>query len=119
MKLEEQVVGLELAKRLMELGVRHAPSFWWVDWKDADFQLISDEALLEEADPIDQYPAYTVAELGEMLPKGYVSYRSPNGVDGWFCWVEPDGKTRQQAPTEADARGKMLIYLLENKLITL
>lgn len=60
--------------------------------------------------------AFTVAELGEMLPektcwRGY----SNNGNK----WGFEFGDFRAEAVTEADARGKMLIYLLENKLINL
>jgi hypothetical protein len=81
--------------------------------------------------------AVTVAELGEMLPgelDGGVWYWqecSPRGsVRMWLEWFEDeDGDKRTldgqshawliSARTEADARAKMLVYLLERKLITL
>lgn len=62
--------------------------------------------------------AFTVAELGEMLPVEYHSYRVGQI---WFC-VTYLGRMMKhiksgQSGTEADARAKMLIYLLENKLV--
>lgn len=59
--------------------------------------------------------AFTVAELGEMLPRFTTSYRTPGLIPGceWAC----DGDRHENADTEADARATMLAYLLENKLI--
>lgn len=70
---------------------------------------------------------HNLAELGEMLPHrnghnidvGY--FESAKGIANWrVYWT--DQKTGQwikdyEAQTEADARAKMLIYLIENKLI--
>jgi hypothetical protein len=36
----------------------------------------------------------------------------------WYCQHDRRGEEDQFADTEADARAKMLIYLIENKLIT-
>lgn len=67
--------------------------------------------------------AFTVAELGELLADGMTdSHRT--GFGYWTCKYEyvsgdqePTVETR--GDTEAEARGLMLAYLLENKLITL
>jgi hypothetical protein len=70
--------------------------------------------------------AFTVAELGEMLPSGYHSWigNMENEKGEWICveFSEPEfefGDNCQQANTEANVRAKMLIYLIENKLIEL
>jgi hypothetical protein len=80
------------------------------------------------------YPAFTVAELGEMLPmslqpKKSYEYFLEIGHDsyGWSCvyrFYEQDGSNLDFvkiifSETEADARAKMLIYLLGNNLINL
>lgn len=129
MKLEHQVCSLDLAKRLKELGVKQESLFKWHDeMDDSNPYVCQTEHKVWE----NQCSAFTVAELGEMLPKihgngqNYVAWthRWTNWLceyislenDSLFC----DGKpVVEMAPTEADARAKMLIYLLENKLITL
>ena len=60
----------------------------------------------------DYYAAFTVAVLGEMLPEGYGSFRNPYG---WVC--DSDEDPSEMADTEADARAKMLIYLIEKHLV--
>jgi hypothetical protein len=65
--------------------------------------------------------AFTVAELGEMLKEGMErSFYSQK--DGWTIEYTPIDTPLLRmwgCETEADARAKMLIYLIENKLITL
>ncbi|MDR3473439.1 MAG: hypothetical protein P4M09_17410 [Devosia sp.] len=68
---------------------------------------------------LDNINAYTVAELGEMLPLSCESGK--NDACDWYCatiannlgWKEETFTEN----TEADARAKMLIYLIENKLV--
>lgn len=67
--------------------------------------------------------AYTVAELGEMLPRsipqGFI-YSCKRLMVGWVVYcrdVNGNEKDLIDAPTEADARGKMLIHLLEQGII--
>ncbi len=62
--------------------------------------------------------AFTVAELGEMMPKGFASYFRKR-LNNWQCiapYAEPE-VPHTHSVTEANARAKMAIYLLENKLI--
>lgn len=68
------------------------------------------------------YSAFTVAELGEILPINLNSYKLDTGK--WYCEAhECHGAETNweytEDETEANARAKMLIYLLENKLLTL
>src|ERR1019366_305876 len=125
MKLEQQVVSLDLAKRLKELGVRQESLVVWVNSNPAKWELRilnSNELQTVPLDEPNTYSAFTVAELGEMLPKGYVTGRS-KAEDSEKCFCRPDvgGKKLDHltiADTEADARAKMLIYLLEKNLIS-
>lgn len=87
------------------------------------------------------YAALTVAELGTMLPKNSFTMSGANPIHPWNrkhqeyvagFWPQTASAEEIEEPirskkeptmwygdTEADARAKMLVYLLENKLITL
>lgn len=141
MKLEQQVVSLELAQKLKELGVKQESFFIWkqcINKQLACYQIptVSTHKNVDNDDEIIA-SAFTVAELGEMLPSGlskdgknyrihivngnglkyldYVTYE--NGTPTFLLQGYP--MLANSKDTEADARAKMLIYLLENKLITL
>ncbi len=112
MKLEDQVCSLEFSKRLKELGVKQDSLFYF--FKDRIYYrgdlAVPDNKIIS---------AFTVAELGEMLPKNMPSLGS-NDESGWYMHVfKPIEKWIKMYPckTEANARAKMLIYLLENNLI--
>jgi hypothetical protein len=71
--LEKQVVSLELAKRLKELGVKQESLFFWMSIKDDDGK----DCWAVKYGPLETFygipvdeniSAFTVAELGEMLP---------------------------------------------------
>lgn len=125
MKLEDQTVSLPLAKRLKELGAKQEGLFVWVPW-------IETPRLREDYRPpaprpfdMDLVAAFTVAELGALLPCGVYSYKFGSGfralADGEL-WSREGGVTLEGRPfydasTEADARSKMLIYLLEKGLV--
>ena len=132
MKLGDQVVSLELAKRLKELGVKQESHFvWYTNGDNAHLLDCPDGQRPMEAKT---YSAFTVAELGEMLPPRLE-------IDGVMYWLDlakngPEPKIGRiwdvgyarpgeewqivfEADTEVDARAKMLIYLLENKLAAL
>lgn len=120
MKLEQQVVSLELAKRLKELGTKQE-SLWYYDGNHNLVMFgnyVTDEYIA----------AFTVAELGEMLPvevrnNFLVCEKDTDGKDvDWTVRYHPYDVDEfrmpsQVAETEAGARAKMLIYLLENNLI--
>ena len=111
MKLEKQVCSLELAKKLKELGVKQE-SLWFYNSKTMKLQR-GFSAHTSNKGMTWSISAFTVAELGEMLPSGYYSIREGSV---WECWLR-NGTQKVEASTEADARAKMLIYLLENKLM--
>lgn len=121
MKLEQQVTSLKISKRLKELGVKQDSLFWWSIKEDG----ISDICvLIRENEKNDKYydgyySAFTSAELGEILSEykqGIMPSFNSNFDHGWY--YKGYGWTVHER-TEADARGKMLIYLLEHNLINL
>jgi hypothetical protein len=133
MTLEQQVCSLELAKRLKELGVKQESFFTWRGWSRGWMIDVDRDRQGRRISSVDDgYSAFTVAELGEMLPEAFswggtqVALSAVKYSGGWHVRYM-SGQYRksrsvnefQDAATEADARAKMLIYLLENKLITL
>lgn len=130
MKLEQQVCSLELAKKLKELGVKQESVFWWRNdypnnpgkypdtWyiiPDSEYPYTGPHRAVEYERGLHLLPAFTVAEFGEMLPDMF--YGSSHDEQHIRKYVTAfDGHSESEA-SEADARAKMLIYLIENKLI--
>lgn len=132
MELTKQVVSLELAKRLKELGVPQgdwesaSPLFYWSFY---DGGARRDKPKLIPVDDCnfgfmeDLVAAFTVAELGEMFLGQIISFEHRR--DGKYrVWWYGSPKTMIEqrmhnidGDTEADARAAMLVYLLENKLL--
>jgi len=118
---EKQCVSLDLAKRLKELGVKQE-SFWaWYETTDRDdaprlnrFDEYCTVCTLPKQAWEEKYAAFTVAELREMLPDTYYSGR--NEFSNYWCSTVKVIDRAFSAQTEADARAKMLIYLLDNEL---
>lgn len=139
MKLENQVVSLELAKKMKELGFKQE-SFWkhclfigkklkikeWHISPPVGYSKIklpsgkTHNYIIEE-----NCSAYTVAELGDMLPEVICHKDNKNSFleickirEEWHIEYVKDGIiVFKKKGTEADARAKMLIYLKENNLI--
>ena len=137
MKLEQQVCSLELSKKLQDLGVKQESVFDWIEpfdnyWKKKDHKKLEPPYLCMAGHAEDEKiaSAFTVAELGEMLPKGFFSYRHEEETEHWqigdyrYQNHEPvDGIYKDLniwtfgADTEADARCKMLVYLIEQGIV--
>lgn len=152
MKLSDQVVSLQLAKRLKELGLKKPAIFGWIYHEHAENQAwackhdhpnkhwlvirgtndhkpimwADDNCKLQEQKD-KEIAAYTSAELGEILPV-YIERSdgiSPIIQDRYYdahgknpCWfIQYFSDIRAYDCKEADARAKMLIYLLEQGLI--
>lgn len=127
-----QVTSLEVSKKICELGVKQESLFWWKDFGGDIGQGIEHRYFCDTIDFVNGCSAFTVAELGEMLPTE-IYHGGSHTLTHWkvglpsypsyqTAYVHDDSDERfgtQEASTEADARGKMLIYLFENKLITL
>lgn len=128
MRIEDQVVSLELAKELKTLGEKQDSFWYWVIIDGYfDYQLVQKGYDPHLRKPTKDFcSAFTVAELGEMLPQYAESYRiATNNFSCKFCELIEDEKGNPKngkaiinvAKTEADARAKMLIYLIKNKLV--
>ncbi len=114
MKIEQQVCTWEQAKKIKELGITQTSSYFY--WH---FGAVSETWILINCEDSDidanDFSAYTVAELGVMMPSGYDTMHSTMGGRRWF---DLDGMDdREYYKTEAEARAAMLIYLLENNIL--
>lgn len=120
MRLENQVVSLELSKRLKELGVKQESLWYWgvhevlgksiglnMNW--GDYHATTNAVIT--------YSAFTVAELGEILPDGVYLFQKEYGGKSFFI-REFDGKGVWGGDTEANARAKILIHLIEKGIVT-
>lgn len=126
MKLESQVVSLDLAKKLKELNVKQESLFYWVETEFDGWQLLYAEGLKHKE--ITNGPlcsAFTSSELGKMLPSGIWSGKnnSCHYFEDYIIWNQTISVIHDDiefiGATESDVRAKMLVYLVENKLVTL
>lgn len=131
--MDKQVCSLDRAKRLANLGVAKKSLYVWSSDNEPHFRL----GLWNEPAPpsvvypkAEIYPAFTVAELGEMLPGRFKrkdgvwffpTFKKDSTTVDWYSSYLPIGDEAgeyfQMAQTEANSRASMLIYLIENKLI--
>lgn len=136
MKIENQVVNLELSKKLKELGVKQEGQFYWWGNREETKTIIAyrKELISEVIIPVGirdkgYCSAFTVAELGEILPTriqdGHPFELETNkqAKKGWairyYNYSIQESRITFADDNEANARAKMLIYLIENKLIDL
>ncbi len=94
------------------MGVKQESLWYWIaDKKTGETDLSNGKPIVKG---LEFYSAFTVAELGEMWKKNDIDEPLPHiGVDGWYSYR---GENEVKEKTEANARAKMLIFLLENKL---
>ena len=172
MKLEQQLTSLELSKKLKELGVKQDSLWYFVKDDNEGFErYVQIDDFIHEWDTDSEYgqsiptihdvledekwsdwkkdesilivSAFTVAELGEMLPREIIHQKETNLVEPVpyriiyekrndightvrypnftiFLGDTPfmDDLANFTDVTEANARAKMIIYLLENHLMT-
>lgn len=124
MELKEQVVSLELAKKLKKLGVEQESLWWWIK-KHSNYQL---ELFGRHGNTVNDISAFTAAELGEILRRALnnnddIVFDFPMWDDFLKEWYFPHkfNLFKQgsdtcciKAKTEANARAKMLICLKEH-----
>ena len=141
--IEKHCVSLELSKKLKELGVPQKSEFYWLrgaDPKEGIWTIVHKQIMEDVIYDKRNLPtsAYLASELGEMLPN-YINIPYKNGktkspnhflvlkkypVDkhNWgirYYRTSRSINIEKRADTEADARAKMLIYLIENSLFKL
>lgn len=118
--LENQVCSLESAKRLKELGVQQDSMFQYcfhASTGNSDYvHLVFDgQGLTSCGMQYLKIAAYTVAELGELLPEFTISNKAMHKFK-WECshMTKDLYRSLSGADTEAEARAKMLIHLIES-----
>ena len=115
-----QVCSLELAKELDGLGVGQDSLFRWHSKIDSNGNRVHTELVYLPSPQLKQdFSAFTVAELGELLPRYSISlswkqtgefrinYTTIRGIPLHF----------EEDTIEANARAKMLIYLIKEGLV--
>ena len=133
MEIEKQVSNKELSKQLKDLGIKQESMFYWNDindnkifknkWENIPFISNGKNSITssnkQDQEYIDKnykYSAFTVAELGSEYY--YSKKTGTNTENDWECNnIFTDKFTF--ADTEADARAKMKIYIIENKLVVI
>jgi hypothetical protein len=124
MTLPNHVSNLILSQRLKELGVKQESLFWYVNFgKDEWHRRWEGEVFgLPGIEGLERVSAFLSSELGEMLPKGYGSWRmfSDKKDEKFGCGDVEDQLSDDHiefADTEADARALCLIHLLETGIV--
>lgn len=137
MKLEDQVVDLDLSKKIAELGVPQNSLFYWI--KDFDFGqgwslmgegyfygMNYDAGCFKMCDyyreRYELYSAFTASELGELLPTAIdgKSIFTDRFHDLWLVgYADIYEDDVPFMPNEVDARAMLLIHLLQNGLYKL
>ena len=123
MELRKQTVCEELSNKLKELGIKHESLFYhyqhfigrWDDMRNYWGEYITASYCFMDWKEAETVSAFTVAELGEILKDDMMpEYSKIEKV--WIRYYKEKGKFLK-ADNEADARAKMLIYLIENNLL--
>ena len=147
MKIQNQVCPRKLSQKLVELGVKIKPYLWWRNdypnnpskyrnkwYIENEYQLTIGEKPVKYEKGWHLLPAYSVAELGEIINSTIeivweTSYSHHLGDWNWEILdfdVDPDKypagfKVDEQGNceylTEAEARAELLIYLIEHKKV--
>ena len=153
MKLEDQVCGLELAKKLKEIGVKQDSLQYWTDigesisghpsiYRQVEPHVTSMPSM-EIAFAIDKkknrswvfrgisapdnvldgkledgelsvWSAFSVAELGEMLPDFIYQYKTSGQWAIWYVALEESSHPIYRNDTQANNLSRMLIWCIEN-----
>ena len=130
MGLSKQVVSVEIAKKLREVGYPQEGLWGYSKLKHRDYTILNSnsftskvEIKIEEKEKDSGYyiVAPTVAELGEALPLNRINcYKAGDKIDTYYFSLNNfEGSTPYigEASTEADARALMWLKLKEEGLL--
>lgn len=120
MKIENQVCTMTQGKRLLELGLPQGLSlFNWCclmpdllgeNWYYEIVYYESEQKTLEEL----ICPAFTVAELGQMLPCDYNAEKGRANSEWWAMHEDDEDGRFSGKATQAEVLADILILLLED-----
>ncbi len=121
--LKWQVSNLELSKKLAKY-LKRASLFYWKQDEGEPYIVMRGTRYMGSKGTI-LANAFTATELGKMLPEGFFCAKGKKWR-GWFSntenpfdWFDSEEFDPIDYDNEASLRAKMLIYLIENKLINL
>lgn len=119
--IEKQVCSIDLAKRLDDLGVKKKSLFVWEYYNDGCYGIKFIPYALAKPLPegCNQYSAFTVRDLGVLLPAKLQRHLSCVKLDNFWEIAYGLNEKIFADKNEADARAKMLIHLIENNLTTI
>ena len=118
MQLQDITTNLEISRKLKELGVPQESYFYWSKAMDNKFWRIENSQFFA-IDKRRDVSAFTETELGRLLPDWITTFRSGDGY--YYCKSESEINKELDiefvSERPQDAKAKMLIYLIEQKLI--
>lgn len=138
MNLENQVVSLELAKKLKDIGINQESLLSWIKRTDNTWVATSYYGCNCWVTPRgnldgfnhEECAAFTASEISEMLPCSINSWGlsidatstlSNNGIKSlWHCTYSDDNKKLMNELSDlklSDCLAKMLIYLIDSGFI--
>jgi len=114
-----QLVSLDLAKKMKEVGFKQESLWWWVSIRNGEPEILTDSQFgMLECNTPHAYKricsAYTVAELLHMLPIDNIWFRKVNRMYNGF--YEGNSRCHTEGKTPAHCLGYLLIHLKEKGL---
>lgn len=121
MSLKWQLSNLELSRKLKILGIKQQSAFYYIHSSSLGKKWrIAAAGTFVKNYHEEHIAAFTVAELGKLLPDGFATYRTPDGKWrlGWNPTLTLSLKEfKSGCDTEANARSTMLIYLVREGIV--
>jgi len=114
MKLENQVTSIKISNDLHAKCIRYKSKYVWVYWKVKKTWVLGEKR--DGQFLLNAIPAYTLSELGEIIPFGYLSAQDVIKIAN-NEWVVKIDKSKKKFDTEVDARAYYLILLLRKGVL--